>query len=227
MFQYSKEEKDGYVAFTNSANKTSYRKYYNKGVNGVLKSISTKQNQNLNNREELVVVLEKGSDEYHVNFPVLNNHGDQLDVFTESLLVRLPRLELGKSYNINSYFLKKGDKIGDNEIMYDSKGVSVKLGDEKGDSLKPKLTYEYTKNRGKDNEEHVAGDIPALVWKVIAGKNKPSPASKEKRLEVLYDFLTAEVSRLSGSSNQSTVASDNMPPVSTPDRDYEEDDLPF
>ena len=40
FFDYSKEEKDGYVKHVSTKGNTSYRKYYKDGVEGTLDSVS-------------------------------------------------------------------------------------------------------------------------------------------------------------------------------------------
>jgi hypothetical protein len=190
LFEYSKDNKDGFQEHTNSKGKVSYRKYYNKGVEGDLLWINRKNNEHLNNREEIEFVLGDGDITYYVNFPVLNNNGDQLDDFAEQIARVLPNLQKGKRYNINNWHMKKGDVINGETVKYNNSGVTFK---ENGEKIEPALSYQ-TDNNPK-------GDIPQVVWKETAGKNRPTAVSKEKRLEYLYEVLVKETERLGYENN--------------------------
>lgn len=229
LFQYSKEEKEGYQAHTNSKGKVTYRKYYNKGVEGILKSISLKKNEHLNNREELQFVLDNVGEEYQITFPVLNNNGDEVDDFVEAIIRQLPGMEKGQTYNINNWRLNKGDVINDEVVKYSNSGVTIK---KDGEKIGYALSY-ITDN----NPE---GDIPRLEWKEIAGKNRPTAASKEGKLVFLYETLKKEVDRLSGTNTaskpQAASKSSGKVPTPTPQEAFEpvsdlndddHDDLPF
>lgn len=230
LFQYSKDEKEGYVKHTNSKGKESYRKYYNTGVEGALKSISLKKNEYLNNREELEFVLDNVGDEYHITFPVLNNDGTQVDDFVEAIVRQLPNLNKGETYNINNWRLNKGDVINDEIVKYTNSGVTIK---KDGEKVGYALTYV--------TDDNPKGDIPRLEWKEIAGKNRPTAASKEAKLVFLYETLTKEVERLSGTNTtnskpQTSSKPSNKIPTATPQQAFEpvsdlneedHDDLPF
>lgn len=231
LFQYSKEEKEGYKEHTNSKGKVTYRKYYNTGVEGELVSIQLRKNEYLNNREELRLKLNDVGEEYVVDFPVLNNNGDEIDDFVESIVRQLPNMNKGERYNINNWRLNKGDVINDEVVQYTNSGVTIK---KDGEKIGYKLTY-VTDNNPK-------GDIPKLEWKEIAGKNRPTAASKEAKLVFLYDTLKKEVERLGTSNNTSTAKPStsskpsNQVPTATPQEAFEpvsdlneddHDDLPF
>src|SRR5690606_5739089 len=190
IFQYSRDEKEGYVKFTNSKNKVSYRKYFNKGVEGNLLWVNRKKNEYLNNREELQLVLGSEDETYYVTFVVMNQSGDSIDDFTESLLRFLPKMDKGSVYNIGAWKMNKGDVIKGEEVKYDNSGVTVKFG---GEKLKPALSFKTEKNP--------TGTIPMLEWKEIAGSKKPTAASKEEKLVYLYDVLEKECTRLGFEEN--------------------------
>lgn len=229
MFQFSKDEKEGYVKHTNSKDKVSYRKYYNTGVEGQLKQISLKKNEHLNNREEIEIVLDNVGEEYKLSMPVLNNNGDEVDDFVEALIRQLPNMKLGETYSINNWRLNKGDVINDEVVKYTNSGVTVK---KDGEKIGYALSY-ITDNNPK-------GDIPRLEWKEMAGKNRPTAVSKEAKLVFLYETLQKEVARLSGTATTAKPKSSSKPsnkvPTVTPQEAFEpvsdlnEDDyqdLPF
>lgn len=225
LFQYSAEEKEGYTKHTNSKGKESYRKYYNTGVEGTLKSISLKKNEYLNNREELEFVLDNVGDEYYITFPVLNNDGNQVDDFVEAIIRQLPNLNKGETYNINNWRLNKGDIINGEVVKYANSGVTIK---KDGEKVGYALTYV--------TDDNPKGDIPKLEWKEIAGKNRPTAASKEAKLVFLYETLTKQVDRLSGTNPQAPTKPNGKIPTATPQQAFEpvsdlneedHDDLPF
>ena len=232
IFQYSKDPKEGYREFTNTKGKVSYRKYFNQGIEGELLNISKVNNERMNNREELKVALKSGEDINILTFCVLNNDGTAVDEFTESLLLVLPKLQKGETYNINNWFMKKGDTVKGEVVKHNKKGITVKQGEDK---IKTDYTFEHIKERGTANETHVKGDVPMLKWKEIAGKNRPTAASKEVKLEFLYNILTAQCDRLPYEAASNTTTSNTTPKqepaqaaqTATASVGEEEDDLPF
>ena len=227
IYQYSSTEKQGFVPYTNKNDKTSYRKYFNKGVEGQLTGAYIKQNPNKNNAEEAYLVLNSGEVTNHLVFPLLNQKGDSLDDYAEALAVMLPKLEVGRVYNINNWFMKKGDNINGEEVKYNKKGITVKL---EGEKIKTDLTFEHVKGRGTAEEKHVPGDVPMLKWELIAGKNRPTAVSKENRLKFLYDLVTSNITRLGGTSNTtnaSAPANVGSQPQASTEPDIAPDDLPF
>lgn len=231
LFQYSKDAKEGYQEHTNSKGKVSYRKYFNKGVEGELVSVELRKNEYLNNREELRFKLSDVGEEYIIDFPVLNNNGDEVDDFVEAIVRQLPNMNKGERYNINNWRMNKGDVVNDEVVKYTNSGVTIKKDGEK---------IGYALSYVTDNNPE--GDIPKLEWKEIAGKNRPTAASKEAKLVFLYETLKKETERLGASSNTSTTKPkastkpSNKVPTATPQEAFEpvsdlnEDDyqdLPF
>ena len=230
LFQYSKEQKEGFVEHTNSAGTKTYRKYYNKGVTGNLSHVDKRINEKLNNTEEVRVHLKDGEETYVVTFRVMGQ-GDQIDEYAEQLTRYLPNMEKGTVYTINNWYMKKGETINGEEVKYDNKGLTVKIADTK---IEPALTYQTEKNP--------KGDIPKLEFKDFAGKKKVSATSKEAKLEFLYGKLVENVERLgwkegNNSSTQSTPTSSSKAiPTATPQEAFPmvdatqtttHDDLPF
>lgn len=205
LFEYSKDNKEGFVEHTNSKGTVSYRKYYNRGVDGNLLWVNRKNNQHLNNREEIEIVLGDGDITYYVTFPVLNNNGDEVDDFVEALVRVLPNMEKGKRYNINNWHMKKGDVINGEPVKYNNSGVTVK--DENGEKVEPALTYVTENNKD--------GDIPRIEWKEKAGKNRPTAVSKESKLEFLYDKLVEETARLAYNESSSEQPKEEKPKTSS------------
>lgn len=228
LFQYSKEEKEGFVKHVNSKDKVSYRKYFNKGITGVFQGLERKNNQYLNNREELEFVIDDGEDRYHVTFPVMDNDGTSLDRYAESIVTFLGNLEKGQTITINNWRMNKGDTVNGEEVKYTNMGVSFK--DSDGNKIERALSYQHDGNP--------KGDIPQLEWRERGSKKTVSAVSKEKRLDYLYDVLLVETERLafkSENSNNTTESSTHEPskeaPKATPKQAFVEldkdQDLPF
>lgn len=226
IFQYSKEPKEGFEEFKNTKGKISYRKYFKYGVDGIFSGLKKENNQFLNGAEELKLTLKEGEDTYNIlAFTVLNQDGNQLDDFTESIVTKLANMELGVEYNINNWYMKKGDTVNGEIVKYSNKGVTVKEGENK---IKSSVTYEYIKNRGSDAETHVPGDVPMLQWTIIAGKNRPTAASKEAQLVFLYELMDKQINRLGRAESTTTQESPKakeIPPVNNQSK--EDLDLPF
>src|SRR5690606_30825803 len=165
------------------------------------------------NREELQLVLGSGDDTYYLTFVVMNQNGDSIDDFTESLLRFLPVMDKGSVYNIKSWKMNRGDVIKGEEVKYDNSGVTIKFG---GEKLKPALSFKTEKNP--------TGTIPMLEWKEIAGSKKPTAASKEEKLVYLYGILETECNRLAFEENSSQPAPEK-PKESKPKLD-EKKELP-
>lgn len=227
LFEYSKEAKEGFVESTNTKGTVSYRKYYNKGVEGKLLNVNRKKNANLNNREELEIILQDGEDKFVVTFPVLNANGDELDNFMEAIIRVMPNLQKGETYNVNNWRMNKGDIVNGTTVEYNNSGVTFKNNDVK---VEPSLTYQTDKNPN--------GDIPKIEWKEKAGKNRPTAVSKESKLDFLYGVFESESERLSfnGTSKSSSEANAELPPVNgghwkpkdkVVESKDDSDDLPF
>ena len=222
IYQYSKDPIEGYEKHTNTKGKESYRKYYRKGVTGVLTAIEKKAGPDFrNNAEEVNLTLTDGEEKYVLNFPVLGQQGDSLDEYTQSLATLLPKMQMGKRYSLNNWSMKKGDVINGEVVKYGKKGITLK--NEAGEKIKSDITYEYIKGKGTAEEKHVKGDVPMLEWKEIAGKNRPTAASKEAQLEYLYGLLDREINRLSGEKQPETPAPQSQPKQQV----TENTDLPF
>lgn len=230
IYQYSKDPLEGYEKHTNTKGTVSYRKYYNKGVTGVLTAIEKKAGPDFrNNAEEVNLTLTDGEQRYILNFPVLDQQGDSLDEFTQSLATVLPKMQIGETYSINNWYLKKGETINGDVVKHSKKGITLK--NAQGEKIKTDVTFEYIKGRGTAEEKHVKGDVPMLQWKELAGKNRPTAASKEAQLEFLYGLLSKEINRLGSQdaptpSQQATAVAQTENPPATK-QEVEVDNLPF
>lgn len=236
VFEYSKTPQPEFEEFTNKAGTVSYRKYYTKGVTGVLESVSI-QNSDFGTR--VMVTLKNDEDLQILQFQ-LNDQRGNIDDYTESLIKFLPNMVKGEEYVIYPYYFsaednqKSAEDRGDEPKAkyYSSCGVSVKhsLGGVKGEKVEPALAY-------KGDGDNV---IPQLVWKEnkATKKKKPTAVSVEAKI----DFLTEKLLEATDGHLKRETTSSTPPPatkkeegtkpstkVNTPPvmDTTDDDDLPF
>lgn len=224
FFDYSKEEKDGYLKHTSTKGNVSYRKYYKDGVSGILESVSVYDGKF---GQQISITIKNEDEIYYVPVDIYDQSKQVDNTYAESLIKLLPLLEKGQNITVSGYNFKPEDS------KYSKIGISIKVS---GEKLKSEITNSYYKNG-----ELVPGDIPAIVWVEKLGKKKPSAASIEAKDEYLLSILEREEQRLTwkNSDNQSssnetrkeqapkqeqTKSESQEVPLSNSDDD---DDLPF
>lgn len=231
FFDYSKEEKDGYVKHVSTKGNTSYRKYYKDGVEGTLDSVSIYDGKF---GQQLSVSLMKEDEIYYLPVAIYDQKGQVDNTYAESLIKLLPQLEKGQNLTIQGYNFKPEDS------SYSKIGFSIKVS---GEKLKCNISSSYYKDG-----ELVPGDVPAIVWVEKLGKKKPSAASIEAKDAYLLELLEKEEKRLTwkkedNNSTKTTTAvkeekAEPVPVTATPAQafdapnppsleDDEDDDLPF
>lgn len=216
FFDYSKDEKEGYVKHTSTKGNVSYRKYQKDGVSGVLESVSIYEGKFGN---QISMNIKDGDNVYYVPVDIADQKGN-VDTYAESLIKVLPKLNKGDNITVSGYnFTPEGDK-------YSKIGISVKVN---GEKIKG-LTNAYTDKDGKA----VAGDIPGITWKKDAlGKNKPTAVTLEAKNDYLLGVLKSETDRLkwvqgeSAQSSKPTAIPEQAFTQATNSNENEVDDLPF
>lgn len=223
FFDYSKEQKEGYVKHVSTKGNESYRKYYKDGVNGVLDSVSIYDGKF---GQQISISLKDGDEIYYLPVAIYDQKGQVDNSYAESLIKLLPVLEKGQNLSINGYnFTPEGEK-------YAKIGFSIKAS---GEKLKSTVTNSYYKDGVL-----VPGDVPAIEWVEKLNKKRPSAVSLEAKDAYLLGLLEREEARLTWKSDspKTEAPSENKKvPAATPDQafaqsapspqdDYE-DDLPF
>jgi hypothetical protein len=220
FFEYSKEEKDGYVKHTSTKGNISWRKYADDGISGILESVSIYDGKF---GQQISLSVKNGDEIYYVPIDIYDQSKQVDNTYAESLIKILPQLEKGQNITITGYNFKPDDSA------YSKIGISVKVS---GEKLKSTITNSYYKQG-----ELIEGDIPAIVWVEKLGKKKPSAASIEAKDQYLLDLLVKHEARLTWKKDDSSpqkeveskVESDKKSaqkvPVNT-NYDYD-DDLPF
>ena len=226
FFDYSKEEKDGYVKHTSKNGNVSYRKYYKDGVSGILESVSIYDGKF---GQQISITIKEGDEIYYLPVDIYDQSNQVDNTYAESLIKLLPLLEKGQNVTITGYNFKPEDS------KYSKIGISIKVS---GEKIKSEITNSYYKDG-----ELVPGDIPAIVWVEKLGKKKPSAASIEAKDEYLLSILEREEARLTWKNNDNQNSSNEAPkeqapkqeaaksepeaPAMPPSNSDDDDDLPF
>jgi hypothetical protein len=229
FFDYSKEQKDGYVKHVSTKGNESYRKYYKDGVEGTLDSVSIYDGKF---GQQISISLKKDDEIYYLPVAIYDQKGQVDNTYAESLIKLLPQLEKGQNLAIMGYNFKPEDS------QYSKIGFSIKVS---GEKLKSTITNSYYKDGAL-----VEGDVPPMVWVEKLGKKKPSAASIEAKDSYLLELLQREEKRLtwkkedSNSTEQAPKEEKSAPakiPTPTAEEAFgtppaalledDEDDLPF
>ena len=227
MFEWSATAKEGFDKHESENKKgqtvISYRKFYKKGVTGVLESMGLyDKKMGETTIKQLSLTLKDGDNIYYTPFNLYSQKGS-FDTFAESVIKHLPNLQKGIEYTIYPYnFVPEG-------ATKSSKGVSIKSGETKVE----RLSESYTKKDG----ESIVGDIPAIVYKedkIDPSKRKPTAASLEAKEEYLAEVLKIACERLKWVSNGEAKSNTETPKAQAPKQEStstpkitDTDDLPF
>lgn len=227
IFQYSKTPQEGFDEHTSTKGNVSYRKYYNTGLYGVLQNVSIRDGKL---GEQVQVSVKNDGEFLNLQFNLYSVGGNIDNRYAESLIRFLPNLKKGEGYRFYPYAMEQEDSKYMKYGMSVIKSPNVEA-EEKGDKVEPFLSY---------NKEGVGENvIPNLVWKEIAGKNKPSAVSLEAKDEFLFGHLKSAVDgHLAYDKNASTTSTptpktdnSNSTPTNSEapvvDDTDEYDDLPF
>lgn len=228
FFDYSKEEKEGYVKHTSTKGNVSYRKYFKDGVSGILESVSIYDGKF---GQQISMNVKDGDEIYYLPVDIYDQSKQVDNTYAESLIKLLPLLEKGQNVTVSGYNFKPDDS------KYSKIGFSIKVS---GEKLKSEITNSYYKDG-----ELVPGDVPAIVWVEKLGKKKPSASSIEVKDEFLLSLLEREEARLTWkkeSTNEAEAPKKEEQPKesapkaqtpapaaknSTPTPSEDDDDLPF
>lgn len=180
FFEYSGIEKEGFSKFESSKGKVSYRKYYEKGINGELESVSLYDGK-FGKQIQLCIRDAEDLNMFQVD---LYDQKDHVSTFAEELIKFLPNLNKGMNLDFNAYnFTPEGEQ-------YAKRGFSLKSN---GEKVSRALSNAYYK---KEDGTLVEGDIPAVKWVEKLGKRKPSPASLEEKDDFLLEVVSKETDKL-------------------------------
>lgn len=220
VYQYSKEQKEGFESHTNTKGVESFRRILKKGLYGTLQGVSLKDSDF--GKEVSVQMKDVNGDNNYLNVPLFDAKKN-LASYAESIITVIQSLKVGTDYRIYPYNIKEEG------AKYSKVGVSVFLADiqnetvDKESPLK-RLTYTYTKEGVE-----VKGDIPAILWEEDFDGSKTMNAKAKNKY--LYDILMANVT--SGTKPQASTPTPQKPKTTesfTPATNVKKEDyqdLPF
>lgn len=234
VFEYSKEEKEGYEKHTSEKGNVSYRKYYPRGVYGVLRGVTIREVEfsGAKTKELSVAMRDKESNNIYLNIPLFDAKKNITD-YAEGMISYLGGLTQGETYRIYPFNIPNKDNP-----KYSSIGVSVKTAsleteqvDE--DSDLPKLKKSYTKKDGTK----VEGEIPAIIFE----KDFDDSWTKDAKARNKFLYQTLEAFVENGNSTEAPKQPETKPTktvaaptkeapknVMQPNTTFEDDgDLPF
>lgn len=177
LYETSKVVKEGFEPHTSSTGKTTFRKYYPSGYEGVLDSVSVRDSDF---GKQISIAFAEGA---YISVGLANDKGN-ISTFAESVIKHLHLLNKGATVKVYPYNFKPEDS--------DFKRVGISFSVE-GEKVKG-LTNAFINSKTGEVKE---GDIPAVVWKVDGlGRNRPTAASLEAKNDYLTDILVKEAKRL-------------------------------
>lgn len=203
LFEYSKDKKDGFVEHTNTKGAVTYRRYFDKGLYGTLKSIE-KRDSNFGEQLNVGVTDVDGNNNY-ISIPLFDGQNN-IATYAEGFIQNLKGLQIGEDYRIFPYAIVTEDG------KYTNRGISIKKANLSAQTVSDqveKYTNSYTDKEGKK----VVGDIPAVEWKQKLGKNVPD---KDAKNEFLFNAL----------ANFNSVKAE-VPKKAVVNTNEEDDSLPF
>lgn len=224
LCEKSKEEKEGFEAYSISDGSTRYKKLYDKGITGKLHSVEMKESPI---GLQIVSTFVDEDTWYNVQISVLDQR-DQVADYAIELARFLPNLVKGEVYRFYPYYIEKDGK----EQQYDRRGLSFKVGNADGNKVAPALSW------AKDANEAIR--IPQLEWETnpLTKKKKPTASSIEARTNFFAVIFEREVARFK--DEEEATPTDTTPPPFGPPADVspdktssaapteeESDDLPF
>ena len=158
LFEYAKNEKDGFEKHVNTKNVTSYRKYYKDGVFGKLKGISVRPSDF---GEQLSVFFEaKDGDKFYINLPLMDQKGNIANYAT-GVIAYMPYLIENEDYRFFPFAIPRED-----DPTKKNYGVSIKWADLESEdydntNLIQKLGQSYFDRKTGNLVEK---EIPAGIW---------------------------------------------------------------
>lgn len=217
IFQYSKNEQEGFEPHTNTKGVISYRRILKKGLYGKLKGVSLRDSDF--GKEVSLAVEDKTGEMNYLNMPLFDAKKN-LASYAESFITALPALKVGSPYRFYAYNIKeegqKYSKVGVSVLNADLQAETVDK-----DAKLPKLSYTYT----KDGVE-VKGDIPAIIWEEDFDGSKSMNAKAKNKF--LYDTLLANLSEApkqaapqAPSATPKAETPKNAVPTATPQEAFE------
>lgn len=175
LFQYSKEEKEGFEKHVSTKDNVSYRNYHKNVLEGTYKGVELDKNTPIGPQIKVVMSDTNMDDNVIVQLPLYSSKGDIDRNYATSLIRFLPYIKTGQKLKFYSYSLETDS----GKVI---KGISLK--DENNEKIE-RLSMSYY---DKENNKIVKGDVPTVekVGEDALGKPRFDASKKEDYLaEVL------------------------------------------
>ena len=238
MYEYNKTAKEGFEEYESKTGKISYRKYFNKGVFGILQSVGLFDSQN--GGKDLSLTLKDGENTFYVKLGLNDQRGNFDNRFIEPLITILPNLELGTAYRIYPWMMESETAKNKQGNFYRNYGVSVKIADLDTYEVSDKVERTLVSPK-KDENYDAKKHLPALIFHDDFGTWRPTVESTGAIKQVLGTILKEELERLGYKDNNKSEASATakseapknkqatpLPEVNSQQSDANDpDDLPF
>ena len=187
LYEYSKDQKEGFEEYTNTAGSVSFRKYYNRGAYGTLLNVGVRDSKL---GQQISTVLKLKNDYIYLQMHLYDTKGNVENRYAESFIRFLGNLKKGTAYRLFPYCIEDAIEAS-NGKTYNSYGVSVALADLSGEEPttedKVEAALIYSKDKTGDNI------IPSLVFEKKLGKNRPTAISIATKNEFLLSVLESAV----------------------------------
>lgn len=199
LFEYSKEEKEGFEEHKSTKGTVSWRRYWKEGVYGIYRGTSIFESNF--GKEVSIHLVDVNGDNVYIKLPLFTQD-KAIAPYAESFITVLPAMEKDFVYRVFPYAMEKeGTK-------YKNYGVSVMHADMdertvRSDYPLERLKYSYTKKDGEKFE----GDIPEAVWEEAADGSKVK--NSRERDKYLYKVLEENAT---GSQKMSNRVQGGEPP---------------
>lgn len=189
LYEYSKNEQEGFEKHTSDSGKVTFRKYEKKGITGELLNVGVRDSKI---GQLLTLAFKVDGNITVVQFNLYDQRNQVDNTYPEAIIAHLGNLKKGETYTVVPYNLTKeaqktyDEKTDGREVRdkyYDKRAVSFKQ-----DGVRVDMYLSYA-----EGEEL---SIPRLDWKedrFNEGKKKPTAVSLEARNEFLLDQLEKAV----------------------------------
>jgi len=230
VYEYSKDEKEGFEKHTSEKGKETYRRYFPRGVYGTLRGVTIREVEfnGTKTKEVSVAMRDKDQNNVYLNLPLFDGKKNITD-YAEGVISYLGGLTQRNEYRIYPFNIPN-----ENNPKYSTVGVSIKtanLETEKvdEDSDLPKLKKSYTKKDGTK----VVGEIPEIIFE----KDFDGSWTKDAKARNKFLYQTLEAFVENGNSVEETTTpapKAEAKPAIQPDKSFDKvapsvdnDDLPF
>jgi hypothetical protein len=201
VFEFSKDEKQGFEEHKNSKGVVTYRKYYKEGIYGIYKGTTIRDTKF--GREVSIHLVDSYGNNCFLSLPLFTQK-KTIAPYVESFITVLPSMEKEYVYRVFPYSMQREG------TEYKNYGVSVMHADMYEKTVRKDYPLErLSYGKWGENEEWIDGDIPKAEWveSVDGGKEQ----DRRERDRFLYKVLEENASHYEKTSNHVTSSEPPKP----------------